>query len=77
MFGVSTEMLQKAREIGEHFQLEVINYKGSGKIEFNIIPKDDLGQSQLDHFRENIISSFCSQFYTYFGITGKIVDVNR
>lgn len=75
VFGISQEMLERARKIGEHFTLEVRNYKGSGRIELNLVPKDDWGGSQLMVFKENLMTQLCSQFYTYFGIQGEIIDV--
>lgn len=73
VFGINPKMLEQARQVGEHYTMEVVKDGQEGKITIRLIPKDDWGQGQLPVFVDSLVSQLCSQFYTYFGIQGEII----
>jgi len=74
-FGMSVEMMAKAKEVGEHYTMKVVRDRVDGEISIKLIPKDDQGKQQLATLVENLSNSMCSHFYTFFGVEGEIVDV--
>jgi hypothetical protein len=76
VFGINQEMLDRAKQIGEHYTMEVVKSREDGKIEFKLLPKDDWGKSQLPGFVDGLTNQLCSQFHIYFGLQGKIIDVD-
>jgi hypothetical protein len=72
---VSPEVLQQAKQFGQHYTMEVVKDRAEGRIEFKLIPKDGIGRSQLGVFVDTITNQFCSQFYNYFGVSGKIIEL--
>jgi hypothetical protein len=76
VFGISQEALERAQQIGEHYTMEVVRSRQDGKMEIKLIPKDDWAKSQLSDFVDGLTNHLCSQFHAYFGIQGKIIDVD-
>lgn len=75
VFGISQEMLEKAKQIGEHYTMEVVKDCAEGRIEIKLIPRDDWAKGEISTFVNTLTNQLCSQFYTYFGIQGKLIDV--
>jgi hypothetical protein len=76
VFGINQEALEKAKQVGDHFTMEVVKSRQDGKIEFKLIPKDEWAQGQLSEFIDGLTNQLCSQFHIYFNMKGKIVDVD-
>jgi hypothetical protein len=76
VFGINQEALDKAKQIGEHYTMEVAKSRRDGTMEFKLIPKDDWAKSQLSEFVDGLTNQLCSQFHIYFGLQGKIIDVD-
>ena len=76
VFGINKEALERAKEIGDHYTIEVVKSRQNGKIEFKLIPKDDWAKSQLAEFIDNLTNQLCSQFHIYFNMKGAIIDAD-
>ena len=76
VFGVNQEALERAKQIGDHYTMEVVKSCHEGRIEFKLIPKDDWAKSQLSEFVDGLTNQLCSQFHIYFGLQGKIIDAD-
>jgi len=76
VFSVNQEALEKAKQVGDHYTMEVTRSRQDGTIELKLIPKDDWAKSQLAEFIDGLTNQLCSQFHLYFGLQGKIVDAD-
>ena len=76
VFGVNQEAMEQAKQIGEHYTMEVVKSRRDGKMEFRLIPKDDWAKSQLAEFIDNLTNQLCSQFHIYFNMKGTIIDAD-
>ena len=76
VFGINQEALERAKQIGNHYTMEVVKSRRDGKIDIKLIPKDEWAKSQLSEFIDGLTNQLCSQFHIYFGMQGKIVDVD-
>jgi len=73
VFGINPKVLEQAKQIGEHYTMEVVKNCQDGKIDIRLIPKDDWSKSQLPAFVDLLVNQLCSHFYTFLGIQGEII----
>jgi hypothetical protein len=76
VFGINQAALEKAKQVGEHYTMEVVRNHQDGTIDIKLVPKDDWARSQLPEFIDGLTNQLCSQFHIYFGMQGKIVDAD-
>jgi hypothetical protein len=75
VFSMSPEMLTKAKEMGSHFSVEVERDPEKGTMKVKIIPKDDIGRKEVPGILDGLANQLCTQFYTFFGVESKIIEL--
>jgi len=75
VYSVSPEFLQQAQEVGKHVRLEVTKNIKKGEVKIRFMAKDAVGEEPIANLVNNVVTQLCSQFYTYFGIQGEIIEL--
>lgn len=75
MFGVSSQQMQQAKEVGQHLRMEIIKYPKQGRLEVKFLLIDPNENYDLRDPVEKLCDQLAWGFATMFDIKGKIVNV--
>ena len=75
MFGVSPQMMEQAKEVGQHLRMEITKYRKEGRLEVKFILLNPNENYDIGEPVDRLCDQLAWGFATMFDIKGKIINV--
>lgn len=75
MFGISSQQMQQAKEVGQHLRMEITKYRREGRLEVRFFLANPAETYDLGEPVDKLCDQLSWGFATMFDIKGRIVSV--
>jgi hypothetical protein len=75
-FGVSPEVMERAKKMGQYYAIEIRKNRGKGLVEVRYVPTDFCMQPDIGTLVDELADGLAWGHQQAFGMHGTIVDTN-